>query len=294
LPEVEGYTSGTDGTPIYYNVVGQNAAGIPLILCDGLACNLYAWRYVTEHFAPSRKVVRWNYRGHGRSGMPVDLEALSISDLCEDLDAIYRAAEVERAVLVGHSLGVQVILEYFRRRPDRVCALIPVCGSYGRPLDTFHDTSLLKRLLPLTYRLFTTFPGLVGALWRRVLLSNFAYRVAERFEINGRMVRRTDFLPYLEHIARIDVGVFIRLVRYASEHSALDMLSSIEVPTLVVGAERDTFTPLWISERMAELIPSAELLVVPAGTHTAPIELPDLINLRMEKFLKQRVEGARP
>jgi pimeloyl-ACP methyl ester carboxylesterase len=79
----------------------------------------------------------------------------------------------------------------------------------------------------------------------------------------------------------------------AGEHSAEDLLGSIAVPTLVVAAERDTFTPPDIAEGMAAAIPNAELEMLRGGSHAAPVEQPLLVELRIEKFLAERVGACR-
>ena len=63
-----------------------------------------------------------------------------------------------------------------------------------------------------------------------------------------------------------------------------DYLEQIETPTLVFAAEKDGFTPPAVSETMAEKIPGAQLCVVPGASHSAPIEVPELFALRVEKF----------
>jgi len=54
---------------------------------------------------------------------------------------------------------------------------------------------------------------------------------------------------------------------------------------LVVAGTHDTFTPYWLSEEMHDRIPGAEMLTVPGGTHVSPIEQPELLTLRLEKWL---------
>mgnify|MGYP006190842497 FL=1 len=63
------------------------------------------------------------------------------------------------------------------------------------------------------------------------------------------------------------------------------MLPGLTMPALIIAGELDTFTPLHRSEEMAELIEDSELLVVPSGTHIAPLELPQMVNGAIEKFL---------
>ena len=107
-------------------------------------------------------------------------------------------------------------------------------------------------------------------------------------ELNGRLVRREDFQPYLEHMAQLDIDLFARTLKAASEHSADLYLEQIQKPTLVFAAEKDGFTPPSVSETMAERIPNAELCMVPGASHSAPIEVPELFSLRVEKFFIEK------
>jgi pimeloyl-ACP methyl ester carboxylesterase len=83
------------------------------------------------------------------------------------------------------------------------------------------------------------------------------------------------------------------MLRHASEHSARDHLEHVNVPALIVAGTDDTFTPYRLSEEMHRLIPGSEILAVPGGTHVAPIEQPELIALRLEKWLS-RISGKKP
>ncbi len=274
-----------DGTPLWY----QRFEGPPptLVLCDGVGCDGYVWRHLIPHLQGRVRMIHWNYRGHGRSGAPVDLGRLGIEECAQDLWRVVDHAGVrEPAVLAGHSMGVQVILEAWHLAPGRVRALIPVTGSYGKAIDHVHDSSLVRRLFPLASKLVPTLLPVLRPVWRELVRSELAYWYACTFEVNEGLVRREDFFPYLDHLARMDPEVFLRTLEGAARHTAEPYLADIRAPTLVVASERDRFTPYWISQRMHALIPGAELLSLPMGSHTGPIELPELFNLRVEKFLR--------
>ena len=83
------------------------------------------------------------------------------------------------------------------------------------------------------------------------------------------------------------------LLKSAQEHTAEDMLKTIKVPTMIVAGEHDQFTPMWISKKMHRLIPESELFVMNKATHAGLVEQPDLINLRIEKFIQERVQRQR-
>lgn len=288
LTTTSAFAASADGTRIHHYATGQGAQAI--VCADGLGCDGYVWKYLVEDFAPTHRVVRFHYRGHGQSERPRDPARHTIGDLVDDLVSVLDAQGLERAVLVGHSIGTQVILEAHRRHPDRVLALVPMCGSYGRVIDTFHDSAASALAFPLVHRFVRRFPRLVQKAWSLALDTELAYHVAVRTDVNGDLVRKEDFRPYLSHLAGMDTELFFNLAKSAGENDNLAHLPRIDVPTLIVAGENDGFTPAWLSDVMHSRIPGSELLSIPTGSHTAPIEMPELVNLRLRRFLEDRVE----
>ena len=280
----EGFTEGADGTRIHWSTVGQ---GGPTLVCnDGIGCDGFAWKYLVRDFARSHRIVRWHYRGHGRSGIPQDRARIGFDDLCGDLEAVLAATRTtEPAVFLGHSMGVQVALEFHRRHRDRVSGLVLICGSHGLPLDTFHDSKALKTIFPALFAAAERWPDAMNLIWKLGSSGELAYQIATHLEVNGKLVHREDFTPYFTHLSGMDPRLFLGMLKHASEHTAWDHLPTVDVPTLIVAGTQDTFTPFWLSEEMHDRIPGSELLTVPGGTHVAPIEHPELIALRLEKWL---------
>lgn len=283
---IETTTESFDGTPIWYRQIGS---GEPtLVLCDGVGCAGYVWKYFIPHFENRYRLIHWNYRGHGNSGTPENLQNLGVEECAEDLLVVLDHAGVTQpVVLLGHSMGVQVIFEFYHRHPERVRALVPVTGSYGKAIDHVHDTSLIKRLFPMIRYFAGHFNPILKSFWEKLVKSEFAYWYACSFEITEGLIKKEDFFPYLEDLSRMDPEIFFRTLAGASRHTAEAYLPEIKVPTLIVGGEADQFTPYWISKRMHAMIPNSELLTLPMGSHTGPLELPELTNLRIEKFLKK-------
>src|SRR2546427_3779940 len=169
----DGFVEAEDGTRIHYSVVGQG--GSTLLCCDGIGCDGFAWKYVVRDFAPTHRIVRWHYRGHGRSGIPEDRTHVGFDDISDDMAAVLRATGVKEAVLLGHSMGVQVALEYHRRHPENVLGLALICGSHGLPLDTFHDSRMLKTIFPAPLSAAEKWPDATDFLWRMVVGGEWAY-----------------------------------------------------------------------------------------------------------------------
>ncbi|KAB2896859.1 MAG: alpha/beta hydrolase [Kofleriaceae bacterium] len=273
-----------DGTRLFYSDDDHGDVRSPVVLCDGIGCDGYVWRYLRRSVAP-RRVLHTHYRGHGRSQPPRDLARVAITDLADDVAAVLDDARVSRAVLVGHSMGVQVSLETWHRHRDRVAGLVLVCGAPSHPLRTFRGVRTLEDLLPAIERLIVRAPRLVNGVNRALLPTKLALAIAGRVEINRALVQPDDFMPYLEGLARMDVRVFLAMLAAAGQHSSEPWLGEIDVPVLVVAGGRDGFTPPERSRQMAASIPNSSFLEVPDGSHTAPIERPLEIDRAVLDFL---------
>ncbi|MBW2717067.1 MAG: alpha/beta fold hydrolase [Deltaproteobacteria bacterium] len=164
--EREGFVDAADGTRLFYEELGGGAP--PVVLVDGIGCDGFAWRYLAPRLAEHHRVLHGHFRGHGRSGPPLDRDRLSIEDLARDLRKVCDERDVARPVIAAHSMGVQVALEYYRQNPEGVAALVLMCGTFGRITSTFHGTDLLDQVLPGLIRGSRMFPGIARAVWGRV------------------------------------------------------------------------------------------------------------------------------
>lgn len=237
-------------------------------------------------------MTHWHYRGHGRSQRPADPTRIGIGAHAADLDAVRRAEGDPPVVLFGHSMGCQVALEAYRRRPEGVRGLVLICGSFGRITSTFHGLPILDLVLPKLIDGVLRHPNLARAIWSHVPHET-AFKVALKLgEIDADRVNPADMMPYLQHMTHVDLPMFLRMLRAAGEHSAWDHLPEVAVPVLIVAGERDTFTPPFLAREMARAIPGAELLLIERGTHVASIEQPELVDERIKRFLEERVLAA--
>jgi pimeloyl-ACP methyl ester carboxylesterase len=281
--DTRGLASAADGTKLFFGTRGE---GSPLVLLDGIGCDGWAWNHIQPHLSRSWRVVHLHYRGHGRSGRPADPDARDIETLRDDVLCVMDAAGCDApSVLMAHSMGTQVALEMYRAAPERVRAMVLVCGSYGRITHTFHGNDFLHRALPKLIEKVQNNRGLARALWGR-LPPALSYRVAGWLgEIDGPAMDPGDFRQYVEHLSNIDLDLYLGMLQHAGAHSAEDMLASIDVPVLVIAAERDTFTPVDVVRELAEHIPGAEYMELAGASHAAPVERADEINARVDTFL---------
>jgi pimeloyl-ACP methyl ester carboxylesterase len=282
---LESFALGRDGTRLYVRQHPSQRQAPTALLCDGLVCDGYIYRYLWDDLAELMPVAHFHYRGHGRSGLPVDQEQLDVAAHASDMNAVREHLGDPEVVLVGHSLGTQVCLEAYRARPERVRALVLLCGSFGRITHTFKGSDVLSSVLPNIQDFSARHPRLLRALWARVPVRAALKLAMLTGDIDPNRVHVEDVEPYFRHALHVDFSLFVRMLRAAGEHSAEDLLPAVRVPTLVVAGSKDTFTPPEISVAMAESIPGARLLLIPGGSHILPLEERDRLREELRAFL---------
>ncbi len=280
-----------DGTEIAYQAVGR---GRPILLCNGLGGSWEAWSHQIQYFRDRYRLLSWDYRGLYGSGPPKDTRALRISDHAQDAISLLREEGVERAAVVGWSMGVQVSLEMFRNAPDKVASIAMVNGVAGRPWDYVFNLSLVGRLLPPFLRGLRSMPRTIEAVVRQVT----------RLPEPGEWVKRVGLVAgtfddqvashVIDKFRTLDMELFIRLLERMGEHDAWDLLPLLDVPVLIIAGSRDVFTPRSAAERMARRTRGSEMMIIPGATHYAALEYPEMVNLRLEKFFRERGYEAVP
>ncbi|MEM9694581.1 MAG: alpha/beta hydrolase [Myxococcota bacterium] len=291
----ERFVRGLDGTRLYTRwLPHREKQGHTAVLCDGIACDGFIWRYLLDDLAPYANLLHWHYRGHGRSSRPSVIGDTGTATLTDDLSMVRasRRPPTHREILFGHSMGVQVVLEAYRREPERIAALVLICGVPGRVTHTFKGTDALAQTLPKLIEQVQRRPRIARALFGNVPPS-LSSRVAFALGEVDSTVAADDLVNYLEHVANLDLELFLRMLRTVGEESAFDMLGEIEVPVLVLAGELDSFTPTHLAEEMAATIPDCELIVFPGATHVVPIERRAEVKTRVERFFEERL-GLRP
>jgi len=285
----EAYARSGDGTRLYTR--RREAPGpVTSILCDGIACDGFIWRYLAEDLLRWGAVGHWNYRGHGRSAAPEDPDHISTAALADDLEAAWDVLDPggEPVVLFGHSLGCQIVLEGYRRRPEAVAGLVLICGAPGRVTHSFKGSDALAQALPGVIERVRRNPRIARALWSNVP-PEMSARVAVALGEVDAAVSADDIVLYSDHVRNIDLEMFLRMLQRVGEETAEDVLSTIEVPTLVLAGELDSFTPTHLAEEMAAAIPDSELVIFPSATHVVPVERRDEVLERLTRFFEERL-----
>jgi len=296
--ERRGFVRSDDGIDLFYRMFGKGDP--PMVCCNGLGVSTFFWHYLVERFRRRLTVAVWDYRGHGRSQVPPADTDLTIPRMARDMWSVVDEMGIDRPILLGHSMGVQVILEAYRQRPADVGGLVPVLGTYMRPLDTFYDFRYSRQMFEAIGRLAESRAGPIFERWlyQPMLALPFAWNVGGRTGmIDNTRIDRGELRRYLHHLVDLGVPFFFRLALQIADHDASEVLPEIRVPTLIVAGEFDTFTPIAASYHMRDTIDGAELLFLEGATHAGIVEQPEVIYPRIDEWVNDhfadRLTGVR-
>ncbi|MCA9546967.1 MAG: alpha/beta hydrolase [Myxococcales bacterium] len=276
------YVPGSDGTPIAWHAEGD---GPVIAFVNGFSTSNFFWRYLYPALQGRARLVTWDYKGHGDSAPARTAEGCTMPAMVEDLRRVLDAAEVERATLIGFSMGCQVVYEAWRHIPDRLSGLVPVLGPAGQVLDT-----LLRPVVgPLIHGGMRTLSPVALNRTLRLVRGLMAlpvhYPLGRAIGLIGPGAPRPDIKRYIDHFAKVDPESIRRIALNANAHSAEDLLPSIAVPTLVVVGGKDSFCPPRTGVGAQQRIPGSELLYLPEATHTGLFEVPEALNGGVIDFL---------
>ncbi|MGE3262584.1 MAG: alpha/beta fold hydrolase [Bacteriovoracia bacterium] len=281
-----GYFRTRDGVRVYYSVEGPKGAP-PLLFCYGLVCSKLQWKYQMEKFRATHRVIYMDYRGHGQSARPEDASTVTIENLARDLVTLMDELEIDSAPVLGHSLGVNIILDLYRIAPKRVKALVLANGTPKDPFETMFHHNFLQVFFPAIRKLHGFFPEALGKFWRSQGTNPINQEFIALAGFNPKYAKREDINEYLRLTSTVDLDIFMNLLGDFMKHDSTHWLHEVKVPTLVIAGQRDLITPPLNQRIFAQLVPGAEFHEVKEGSHCPQMEKPDEVNALLARFLSE-------
>ena len=286
-----------DGTRIAYEVLGRGEK--TLVLANGLGGRLYAWEPAVEAFWDQYRLITWDYRGLFGSSSPTSKRKLAVSHHVDDLGAILDAEKIERAVLCGWSMGVQVSLDFAASFPERVAGLVLLNGTHGHVLATGFQPLLSVPFLPKRlHQVLDWLQDHPEASRQLARVSRFAVAPTWLFFYLTAGARARDVTPlmtrYMDDVLGPSFPNYLRLFQELDAHSTYHLLRFIEAPALVIAGMLDTLTPAYQSREIARRMPNAELIELWRSSHFSMMERPEVVIPAMRRFLEERAIWSRP
>lgn len=257
------------GVRLHYETAGE---GVPLLFIHGWAMSGKVWR-IQEGYADSNRLVIPDLRGHGLSSAPA--AGYSLEDFAADLAALFDVLQLDKAVLIGWSMGVLVALEAFHLLRERLAALVLVSGTprFTVAADYPHGLPPVE-------------PKGLGLLLKRDFrnaVGDFFWGMFAKGELEAGEQYRLVFQDIM--------------VQLPARHAALESLASlagadlrsvlptVDRPVLLIHGSADTICLPSASRFMAERLPNARLAMVEGAGHAPFLSRPADFALLLREFL---------
>ena len=262
-------------------------AGPALLFANGLGASWRGFHNQLLHLGSRYRCLAWDYRGlyDGAGNRSV---ACTLEEHAADALAILDHEGVERAAVLGWSLGVQVALQLFAFAPDRVAALALVSGGSSAGWSRAAARPGLRRLYPGAFDALSRAPRLVARVVRAGVRSPELVSWARRLGLVGAGADRELVAELARDLGRLDMASVLDTLRTMGELALSEVLATVDVPTLVIGGDRDPFTSRAQLEGLARAISGSECLVLSGASHYVLLDHAEHVNLRLEKFLAER------
>jgi 3-oxoadipate enol-lactonase len=256
------------GLNMYYEVHGK---GKPFLLISGLGSDLNSWALQIPEFAKKYRVIAFDNRGSGRTDAP-DMP-YSIRMMAEDTVGLMDALSIEKAHVLGVSMGGYIAQEVAIRYPGRVESLILVTTSVGPYLLKISVLQAWAREALRDMRPLTFFQIMLPFMFNDSSFESPGVLEMAVATIAGHSSTPPDVLA--------------RHMIACVEHDARDRIGQITAPTLVLAGKEDPFVPFSLFEELAASIPNARFRVLDGGGHGFNASMADKFNRAVLEFLEQ-------
>lgn len=269
----------TNGIEMYYEVHGE---GTPLVLISGLGYSMWEWHRMLPYLEKHFQVITLDNRGAGQTEKPAGPYTASM--LAADTVGLLDALDVEKAVVMGHSMGGFIAQAIALDSPQRVDKLILASTNFGGP-----------RHVPVTPEAMAVLSDVSGDPMTRlrngIVVSTapgFAERHPELIEMWLEW-RRGNPLDIAGYQAQMGIGVALLAEAAAFENR----LPNISTPTLILFGAHDKVVPPANADLLAKQIPGSQIRILPDAGHFFPIEVPEEAARVLIEFAKQEVPHPR-
>jgi pimeloyl-ACP methyl ester carboxylesterase len=244
--------------------VQEYGEGDPLLVINGTSQSLGFWADAASVWAGRNRVITYDLRGMGGSARGSG--AISVASLAADAQGLLEALDVDRAHVLGYSLGSAIAQELALAAPERVASLVLHC-TWART-DGFQRAMLTAVAHPWRTGDLEAALGALGVA--------FSPQLLDSPDFDALVQQLLPLFPSTEQQIRTCVEQWDADLA----HDTLDRLDRITAPTLVIAGEQDLLTPPWHGKQVADAIPGARhhLVTGPGSSHALGIE-------RAEEFL---------
>jgi non-heme chloroperoxidase len=280
-----------DNEQLYYAV---NFDEVPedrpvLIFNYGLVCSGHHWSYQTNYFQQNYPILIHDYRGHFQSTGKDSIEKINFPQMSKDLKALCDHLGIKKAVLLGHSMGVNICLQIAKDFPELVMAQVLISGTVMPVTDIMFDTNLMEFIAPFGELALRKYPDVIEKIWKSSGQNPLIKKMIHHQGFKVENVSKEFIEVYLNKVGVLGPEIFFQLFNEMTRQNILGDLSKMHHPALIMGGMRDKVIPNHLQHLLHSMMPDSETYFYKDGSHVPQVDYPDLTNERIELFLKQKV-----
>jgi 3-oxoadipate enol-lactonase len=261
-----------NGIEIYYESQGE---GQPLALISGIGYTNWQWHRMVPYLAGHFRVMTFDNRGIGQSARPEG--PYSAHMLAADTVGLLDALGIEKAVILGHSMGGFIAQALALEFPHKLDKLILCSTNFGGPRHVPVTPEAMKVLTDVSDDPLTRFRNGLFISTAPGWAENHPQIIQEWVE--WRMANPIEPASYQAQLA-IGLGLL-------KEEAAFEnQLHRIHVPTLILFGKYDRVVPPANAALLAEKIPDSRVVILPDAGHFFPIEVPKAASQAVIEFLE--------
>jgi pimeloyl-ACP methyl ester carboxylesterase len=279
-----------DNEQLFYvkNFAKLNSEKPMLLFNYGLVCSNHHWQYQIEFFDKrGYQILIHDYRGHFQSTGGHNLKKLTFQQLAHDVFKMCEFLGVSKAILLGHSMGVNVSLQIAKDYPGFVEGMILISGTFINVRDIMFDSNIMEFLAPVATLGLEKYPDVFKKLWAVSGANPIIREIIHSTGFNKKMVPREFIEIYLNRVSQLGADIFFQLFNEMTTQNIIGSLKNMNIPSLVIGGYRDNVIPNHLQRTLATLLPNSETYFIKNGSHVPQADFPGMINERIEIFLNK-------
>jgi pimeloyl-ACP methyl ester carboxylesterase len=285
----------SDNEQIFYtkNFAEVDLARPVLIFNYGLVCSNHHWKFQLGHFDDlGYQILIHDYRGHYQSTGKDNLSSMTFPRMAQDLAELSYFLGIQKAVMLGHSMGVNISLQLAKDHPDLVSSMVLISGTFMPVKDVMFDSNIMDFITPLLDAGMHKYPKVFDKVFATSGMNPLIKTIIHTTGFNKARVSKDFIEIYLNRVGQLGPEVFFQLFNEMTKQNIVSSLRKMKSPALVIGGIKDNVIPNHLQRTLAELMPHAETYFLKEGSHVPQADYPDYINERLEVFIRQHSATA--
>jgi len=257
-----------------------------LVFNYGLVCSNHHWKYQLEWFdKQGYKILFHDYRGHFQSSGREELEKITFKQIAQDTDELLTHLGLDNVYYIGHSMGVNITLELARLYPQRIKGMVLISGTTLPVKGVMFDTNLMEYIIPVAEEGLKRYREIFDVVWKTQAMNPMAVKLIHSQGFNEKKVSRDFIEIYMNRLSQLGPELFMQLFGEMQKHDILGDLGTMNMPSLVIGGDKDNVIPYHLQLLLHQTLRNSELYLVKEGSHVPQVDFPEFINERIKQFI---------